>query len=452
MSAFATTQPERPEPVLAEPSPLGWEAGGPGSDGAAHVAPDPPADADSAAPVVLAADGPEGLGRHVWCEVDLAAIGHNAATMAKVVAPARLCAVVKADGYGHGLVPAATAALAGGATWLAVAFVEEGLGLRRGGVEAPILLLSQPPEDAFDQVVARRLIPTLYTPAGVVAMAAAVDRQRSGPAAVLPGAQSGANEAGGPSRAPFEVHVKVDTGMHRVGATPEVAVAVAQAVAAHPQLRLGGLFTHLAVADEPAHPANRIQAKRFDDVRVALAARGIGTPVVHAANSAGAMLHPGLRFDLVRCGIAIYGLGPRPGLGHGLGLKPALELKARVSHVSELEPGDSVSYGLQHRVSGAGRVATVPIGYADGIPWSLGCGKGEVLIGGARRPIAGRVTMDQIMVDCSAGPAVSVGDEVVLIGSQSGRSIGAWDWAAAAGTIAYEILCRIGPRVPRVYR
>jgi alanine racemase len=370
--------------------------------------------------------------RRAWAEVDLGAIRHNASHLKALVAPAGLCAVVKASGYGHGAVAVARAALEGGASWLAVALVEEGEMLRRHDVAAPILVLSEPPVEAMDDVVALGLTPTLYTEQGVEAAAKAV-------------ASGGAP--------PLAVHVKVDTGMHRVGAPPETAVAVARAVADRPELTFGGLWTHFAVADEPGHPFTGEQAERFDAVVARLAGMGLVAPLVHACNSAGALAHPAARHDLVRCGIALYGVAPSPAMAATdavAGLHPALSLRARVSYVRRVEAGEAVSYGLRRRLERTANVATVPVGYADGVPWRLGVCGGEVLIGGRRRPLAGSVTMDQILVDCG-DDAVLPGDEVVLLGRQGTERITAWDWATVVGTIAYEVLCGIGPRVPKLY-
>ncbi|MEY2477794.1 MAG: alanine racemase [Actinomycetota bacterium] len=365
--------------------------------------------------------------RPAWAEVDLDAIRHNAGVLRELTAPAALCAVVKADGYGHGAVPVARAALDGGATWLAVALVEEGVALRAAGIDAPVLLLSEPPVDALGEVVAHRLVPTLYTAKGVEAAAGAAG-------ATLP------------------VHVKVDTGMHRVGATPDDAVAVARAVADAPSLELQGFWTHLAVADEPDDPYTTEQLERFEDARRRLAGAGLDPELVHAANSAGAIAHPAARYDLVRCGIALYGEAPSPAVGAAIGLRPALSLKAGVSFVKPLAAGERVSYGLRWRADRDTVLATVPIGYADGVTRRLSAVGGEVLVGGRRCPIAGTVTMDQITVDCGPGATVAPGDEVVLIGRQGEEEVTAAEWAARLDTISYEVLCGIGSRVPRVHR
>ncbi|MGI8778223.1 MAG: alanine racemase [Acidimicrobiales bacterium] len=369
--------------------------------------------------------------RRAWAEIDLGAIRHNAAILGSLAAPAALCAVVKANGYGHGSAQAARAALDGGASSLGVALVEEGAELRREGVSAPILVLSEPPCDAMADVHALGLTPTLYTTAAVAAAAKAV--------------------ASSPDRTPMAVHVKVDTGMHRVGASPAVAVAVALAVDRCAELVLDGLWTHFALADEPALAFTSVQDARFGDVASELDARGVRPRLLHASNSAGCLAHPFAHHDMVRCGIALYGLAPSPALVGRADLRPALSLRARVSFVKRVDAGEGISYGLRHRLARPSVVATVPIGYADGVPWRLGATGGDVLIGGRRRSIAGSVTMDQITVDCGDDPEVSPGDEVVLLGRQGDECVDAWEWARLVDTIAYEIVCRIGPRVPRTY-
>jgi alanine racemase len=370
--------------------------------------------------------------RPVWAEVDLRAIAHNAGVLRDLVAPARLCAVVKAFAYGHGPVRVAEAALAGGAEWLAVATVEEGVQLRQAGITEPVLLLSEPPPQAMGDAVSWRLTPTLYTAVGVDAAAKAV-------------ATYGGNDALG-------VHIKVDTGMHRVGADPADAAGLAAAVDRSPELWLEGLCTHLAVADEPDNPFTAEQLGRFADVVEHLAGAGIRAALLHACNSAGAITQPAARYDMVRCGVALYGLAPSPALAAACSdLRPALALKARVSYVRQVDAGERLSYGLRYRLARDSVVATVPIGYADGVPRRLAANGADVLIGGRRRPIAGSVTMDQITVDCGGDLGVAAGDEVVLLGAQDEEAIGAWEWAERLDTIAYEVTCGISSRVPRVY-
>ncbi|MHB8468047.1 MAG: alanine racemase, partial [Acidimicrobiales bacterium] len=247
------------------------------------------------------------------------------------------------------------------------------------------------------------------------------------------------------------VHVKVDTGMHRVGAAPTEALDLARAAASSPALSLEGLATHLAVADEPENPYTIEQLAKFQLVVDALDAEGIRPPILHAANSAGAIAFPEARYDMVRCGIALYGLTPSNQLTPACkALRPAMAVKARVMYVKTVEAGERISYGLRYRLERRSTIATVPIGYADGVPRRLAELGAHVLIGGKRHPIAGTVTMDQITVDCG-DDMVRPGDEVVLIGRQGGEEITAWEWAEPLGTIAYEVVCAISARVPRDY-
>ncbi|HZB70844.1 MAG TPA: alanine racemase [Acidimicrobiales bacterium] len=373
--------------------------------------------------------------RPVAAVVDLDAVAANVAALVEAVRPAAVCAVVKADGYGHGAVPVARTALAAGARWLAVALPAEGATLRSAGIDAPVLLLSEPGPDEFDDVVAARLRPTLYTQRAVEETAKAVAR------AAAP---------------PLPVHVKVDTGMHRVGAPPARVAELVAAVAERPELVLEGLWTHCAVADEPGNPFTATQLDRFDEVAGALEAAAARPPVVHAANSAAALDHPRARHDLVRCGITVYGLDPSAELAGRVRLQPAMSLVAEISAVRVVKAGEAVSYGLRRPVAVDSVVATVPLGYADGVPRRLSSVGGEVLVGGRRRPLAGTVTMDQLMVDCGplgdpAADAVRAGDEVVLLGRQGEEGIGAAEWAERLDTISYEIVCGISARVPRRY-
>ena len=377
--------------------------------------------------------------RWAWVDVDLDAIRHNVEHLRSVVAPSALWAVVKANGYGHGAFEAARAALEAGAQGLCVALVDEGVELRVAGIDAPILVLSEQPIDAVDDIVRYRLMATVYTAEFIDALAAAARRR---------------DVVGVP------VHLKIDSGMQRVGVPAGGLAAVGATLASHaPALRLVGVFTHLAVADDPADPFTDDQLERFDDALASLSSVLPGTGpggtglLVHAANSAGGLAHPAARRSFVRAGIAIYGISPGHGVdGYCGALRPAMSLKARVSFVKRVATGSRISYGLRHMFERDTTVATVPIGYADGVPRRLFETGGEVLIGGRRRPIVGVVTMDQLMVDCG-DDTVSVGDEVVLIGSQDGpdgsQVIRAEDWADRLGTIGYEIVCGIGGRVPR---
>jgi alanine racemase len=365
-----------------------------------------------------------------WAEVSLDAIRANVAELHRLVDPAEVCAVVKADGYGHGAVPVAQAALDGGATWLAVAQVPEAAALRQFGLDAPILLLSEPRpsqvEDALDAAVAV----TAYTPELVGALARAV--------AVRGGHR-------------WPVHLKVDTGMHRVGVALDGAVELAKQIDAEPALSLAAVWTHCAVADEPDNPFTATQLARYEAVLADIAGAGIEVPMRHAANSAAAIAHPASRYDLVRCGIAVYGIPPAPALEGAVALEPAVHLATEVSFVKPVVKGDGISYGLRHRVERDTYIATLPIGYADGVFRRLGLEHQEVLIRGRRHPMVGAVTMDQLTVDVGPDAEVEPGDEAVLLGAQGDERIAPDEWAARLGTISYEVVCAMGARVERRY-
>jgi alanine racemase len=372
--------------------------------------------------------------RPAWVEVDLAAVTANVAHIGELVAPSAVCAVVKADGYGHGAVPVARAAIAGGARHLGVALAEEGHELREAGIDVPVIVLSEPAPEAMRLVVEDKLTPTIYTERGLAALLGAVATRDEG--------------------TPVPVHLKVDTGMHRVGASPAHVLELAHAVADTPVLSLEGLYTHLAVADEPSDPFTQEQLATFDRVVAAMAADGIRPPLLHAGNSAGALVHPASRYQMVRPGIAIYGLAPASSMRSHPAVQPllpALSFKAEVSYAKEVAAGEGLSYGLHYRLPASSVIATVPVGYADGAPRRLSQVGGEVLIGGRRHPIAGSVTMDQILVDCGPSSRVRAGDEVVLIGRQGAEEVSAWEWGERLGTIAYEVTCALSPRLPRIY-
>ena len=368
--------------------------------------------------------------RWAWAEVHTGLVSHNVAIVAQRTAPVQVWAVVKANGYGHGAIQVANAALAGGATGLCVAIVDEGVALRRAGITSPILLLSEQPAELADLIVGYQLTPTVTTTRG---------------AAVLAASAAAADQT-------IKVHIKVDTGMHRVGVAPNETVSLASFVSSYESLSIEGVYTHFAVADDPSHPANASQLSAFNAVLDDLSSRGIYPPLVHAANSAAALANEPSRFTMVRLGIAMYGLRPGPGVAElCAGLIPAMSIKARVSAVRWVEPGDAVSYGLVRPLTKGSLIATVPIGYADGVPRALGRTNIQVLLNGVPRSFAGTITMDQLMIDCESDSSVMVGDEVVLIGKQGEHSVTADDWAEALGTIGYEIVCGISPRIFRRY-
>ena len=370
------------------------------------------------------------MSRPSWVEVDLGAVAHNVGQLAAYASGARLCAVVKADGYGHGAPAVARTALASGAAWLAVATVEEGVQLREEGITSPVLLLSEPPWDDLETVVSEDLTPTLYRAPSIDALARVVRRREAGA---------------------MEIHLKVDTGMHRVGAHPESLPELARRVCGLPPMRLGGIWSHFAVADTDPEFTRR-QTETFD-----LALRSTGdalsldgrTLLRHLANTPGTLFHPGSHLDMVRTGLGIYGLYPHPSARHLIDLRPAMKIVSHVSHVLRHPEGARPSYGRVRPLSAPSAVATLPVGYADGIPRGIS-GGGEVLIRGRRFPLAGRVTMDQLVVDVGEYP-VEVGDKAVLIGTEGSESISFDDWAELSDTINYEVVTRIGPRLPRRY-
>ena len=371
------------------------------------------------------------MSRWAWADIDLGAIEDNVSVLRDLVAPSELWAVVKADGYGHGAIDVARVAVRAGASGVCVALTQEGVALREAGIDVPILVVSAQPDEDAELIVRHRLTATVYTPAQVDALVAA-----------------GATD--------HPVHLKVDTGMRRVGCEPEDARAVADHIAAAaPHVRLDGVFTHLPVADEPDDPFTGDQLRRFDAVLDELAAAGHRPAVVHVANSAGALVHPSARRSAVRAGIAIYGISPGPGVDHLTGaLRPALSLRARIGHVKRVRAGERVSYGLRHRFEHDAWVATVPIGYADGVPRRLSSVGGQVLVGGRRHLIVGVVTMDQLMVELGPADAgqsapAAVGDPVVLLGRQGSEAITAVEWADRLGTIAYEVVCGVSKRIER---
>src|SRR5690606_6779496 len=273
---------------------------------------------------------------NAWARVDLDAVAANVAGLVRLVAPSEVCAVVKADGYGHGAVPVARAALEAGATWLAVAHVGEGERLREAGIDAPVLVLSEPEPGDVGRAVDAGLCVTVFSACGVEA-AASVARPAS----------------------PLPLHLKVDTGMHRVGAAPVEVVGLARRIVDSPGLVLEAVWTHLAVADEPTNDFTAEQLARYRHTLDELAAAGIDVPLRHAANSAGALVHPEARFDLVRCGIAVYGVAPSDALRDTFPFRPAMSLAARVSHVKTVAAGEAISYGQRHRFDHPARVATV---------------------------------------------------------------------------------------------
>ncbi len=337
-------------------------------------------------------------------------------------------AVVKADGYGHGSVAAAHAAIAGGAERIGVATVAEGIVLREAGIELPIQVLSEPPAEAMATVLAFGLTPTVFLAETARALSAA---------ATAAGATAG-------------FHFKIDTGMNRIGVPAEDAATRALELIALPGIALEGAFTHFATADVPGDWDFDRQMERFRLALDGLRDKGIDPGVVHAANSPATILHPESHFDMVRCGIAIYGLHPAPTTHDRVALEPAMWVKARVTNVHRVGVGDGVSYGLTWRASASVDIATIPMGYADGLHRILS-GRIRVLACGVSCEQVGRICMDQCMFEVPADITVHVGDEVVVVGEQGAERIPLEEVAGHAGTINYEMASTFALRMPRVY-
>lgn len=399
--------------------------------------------------------------RPAWVEVDLAAIRDNVRAVASFVGPRiEVLAVVKADAYGHGLVPAAQATLVGGAAMLGVAIPEEAAALREAGINAPILIMGCTLPHQAEQIFALRASAVVSYPEALRAL----------------------GETARALRTTARVHVKVNTGMGRVGVRWNEAVDFLRRAAATPGVEVEGVMTHFATADYEDQTSLRTQLARFQRVLEGAAAKGIKPTYRHCANSAAVTFAGETHFNLVRPGLILYGITPvpmasdiPPETGYPgvhpptrrvdyarertedtrdryvpIPLRPALSLKARVVQVNNLPAGDAVGYGLSYRTKQDSVFALLPLGYADGLSRALS-NRGWVLLHGQRAPIAGRVSMDQTLVDVTDIPGVAVGDTAVLIGEQDGQRITAWEVGLAMGSIAYEALVSLGVRLPRVY-
>jgi alanine racemase len=364
-----------------------------------------------------------------WAEIDLDAIAHNAAALkARAGSRTELMVTVKANAYGHGAVPVARAALESGATRLAVARTLEGVELRQAEITAPILIMGYTLPTEAGRIVRWHLTPTVNTWEQATALSSAAEESGK----VVP------------------IHVKVDTGMGRFGLLPGEVVDFARAISRLPGLYLEGLYTHFAIADAADKTYTRRQFGTYMDVVVELEAAGFSFPLKHVANSATTLDLPEMALDMVRCGIALYGLHPSDEVAPAIPLRPAMALKSRVARVRTLSPGSSISYGCTYTTTRPTPVALVPVGYGDGYHRLLS-NKGQVLIRGQRAPIVGRVCMDQFVVDVSDIADVRQDDEVVVFGRQGEAEITAEEVARWAQTINYEVTTSILPRVTRVF-
>lgn len=363
-------------------------------------------------------------GRPLWTEIDLDAFAYNVACLKRQAGPAAVAAVVKANAYGHGALAMARAALEAGADRLAVICVDEGEQLRRGGVSVPILVMGHSPVGEARRIVELELTPTVTS----LEMGRALAREAEALALRQP------------------LHLKVDTGLNRYGVTPQEVVPLAEALRAIPSLEVEGIFTHFASADEGDKRFTLEQYTTFRGVVEKLP----WVPIRHVSNTATLLDRPEMSLEMARPGVGMYGLYPSPYVSRSLNLRPVLSLKSRVTRLTRVAPGDSVSYGRTWRANRPSTIALVMCGYADGLPRLLS-NRGSMLVRGRRVPIVGRVCMDMCMVDVTDVADVAEGDEVMIIGRQGEMEITAEEVAELCGTISYEILCGISARVPRVY-
>ena len=362
--------------------------------------------------------------------IDLSAVRHNVRAIRASLPPAtRMIAVVKANAYGHGVIPVSRAALSAGADWLAVAIPEEGVELRAAGFRVPILVLGLTLPEQHSLFADYDLTATAATSEGLLSLQSqAVSRNK-----------------------PVRVMLKLDTGMGRIGVNPDEAVSFARQAGSLPGLQIQGLFTHFATADEADPAFTLTQLDRLNRVLTALHAAGINLPVISAANSAATDSYPAAHFDAVRPGIILYGLPPDPAMSLHLDLQPVMSLVTRIVFIKHVPACTPVNYGCTYRTKVPTWLATLPIGYADGYSRHLS-NKAEVLVHGKRRRVVGRICMDQTVIDLGPDCDAAVGDEAVLCGRQGQETVTLTELAGLAGTINYELACGISPRVPRVYK
>ncbi|MBE9218988.1 alanine racemase [Dolichospermum flos-aquae] len=369
--------------------------------------------------------------QRAWVEIDLGALSNNVKELVKFLSPCtQLMAVVKADAYGHGAVAVAKTVLESGASWLGVATVPEGIQLREDGIQAPILILGATNTPEQIQAIADwQLQPTLYSPKQALEFSNVLENISY--------------------NLPLPVHIKLDTGMSRLGTNWQEAAEFVQLVQRLPHLHIASIYSHLATADSPDARMMTEQHRRFEKVIAHIKAKGIKIPILHLANSAATLTDRGLHYDMVRVGLAIYGLYPAIHLQNQIKLKPVLQVKARVTQVKTITAGTGVSYGHHFIAAEEMRLAVVGIGYADGVPRNLS-NKMQVLIRGQRVPQIGAITMDQMMLDVSSIPDLQEGEVVTLLGEQGKEQISADNWANCLNTISWEILCGFKHRLPRV--
>lgn len=367
--------------------------------------------------------------RPTYAEIDLNKLKDNVREIKKTISPAvKLMAIVKANAYGHGSVEIAKAAENAGADYFGVASLGEALELRSSSIKTPILILSETPHAHVERVLDAGITQTVYT----FELAQLL------------------SDIAGQRRSKAKVHVKIDTGMSRIGVLPDKAQALIEKIAALPGIELEGVFTHFAKADDPGSGFTMEQFDKFNRIVSSVKSAGIKIPILHAANSAAMINFPQTRLDMVRVGICLYGLNPFENNGNRPKIEPVLSFKTKVLYIKEVPEHTSVSYGASYYTAKSTKIATLPVGYADGLSRGLS-NKGSVLIKGKKYPIAGNVTMDMTMVE-TGSDKIEAGDEAILIGRSGSEEITAGDLARLDGTINYEIVCGIGKRVPRIYR
>ncbi|BAY45496.1 alanine racemase [Scytonema sp. HK-05] len=371
------------------------------------------------------------LSQRAWVEIDLSALSYNVKQLLKILSPrTQLMAVVKADAYGHGAVTVAQTVLESGASWLGVATVPEAIQLREAGIKAPILILGASQTSEQIQAIAEwKLQPTITSPKQALVFSDTLLTINN--------------------KTDVPVHVKLDTGMSRLGTNSDQAAEFVQLVQRLPHLAIASIYSHLATADSPDSTIMKQQQQRFEQAIAQLRTIGIEPPCLHLANSAATLTDKGLHYDIARVGLAVYGLYPADHLRSSIDLRPVLQVKARVTQVKTIAPGTGVSYGHQFIAPHELRLAVVGIGYADGVPRNLS-NKMQVLIRGQRVPQIGTITMDQLMLDVSALPDIREGEVVTLLGTEGKEQISAEDWANQLNTISWEILCGFKHRLPRV--
>ncbi|MDR2106343.1 MAG: alanine racemase [Coriobacteriales bacterium] len=374
--------------------------------------------------------------RWAWVEIDREAIRHNLKRFRRILGPeVKILAVVKADGYGHGAVESARVALSTGASMLGVSSVDEGIELRHSGIAAPVLILAEPPIEAIPLIIQHQLIPAVYN----MEFALALGETASAQGRVSP------------------YHLKIDTGMNRVGVHHSDAGDFLRTISFHCGLELQGVFTHFATADDVDTYESRRQLERFDQALAVIRYMGVNPGIVHAANTSATIRYKQAHYDMVRLGIGLYGLHPSEVTRQMIELRPAMSVRARVSFLKAVPMGEGVSYSHTYRSPGNVLIATLPIGYGDGLPRVLS-NRMDVLINGRRLPQVGTICMDMMMFEIDQRASalnprakIELGNEAVIVGRSGNESIMLDDMAKTIGTINYELACRFGLRLDRVF-